>query len=383
MSSKNNKGMKIIITILLLGIIFFSIGTYSVIGSFDKKKECLFTDNNKLCELKLTMPENRELNNYNLKLSFSKQASNQIVNEQIINPFANGGDYYEEHNDAREAIGRSKEHNWIYLYRIPSNINLNDYDVIILNNTIKTTLKIRNDHANAFVKLNNGYLKYPYTNNNIIVCTEEHSRNCGDIKNRLVRWYESDGDKQTSMYNLISAKIINKYFSKATNDEGVNKAITENNYLTTKININDLKNIDYEKTALFSTIKIYEDGYDYVDYKIEEPLKTTIGFTKSYYPKNVKYYVNNKEIGVLEGEQKNNVTTKDLSDSINNNCDGTRCDVNITFESETPGIMYINGENSELKVIKSVSDKKEEPKDYVKLGSALLSTLLIFFVWKK
>ena len=199
---------KTIFTIVLFTLIIISLGfigqktgMFSTIGEF-QKSDCIFTQSGDTCTIELTLPEYRSVDSYNLDLSFDKHPGMEEFGRQIVQPFASGGDYYEEDDKQDPSKEEEIEHNWLYLYKIPSDWE----DVDVLHIESKATngyAKITNPQADAIVEITSGYISVPYTLSNIKVCTKSRSRDCGEIETRLVRWYNYDryNEQKFALYN--------------------------------------------------------------------------------------------------------------------------------------------------------------------------------------
>jgi len=363
----------IALVVLLIGGIFIS-GNFSVIGQYENDQSCLFNEvDGGLCEVELTLPEYRSLNSYNLDLSFEEFPSPIKYGEQTLSPFTHGGDYYEEDEEEEPTQEEELEHNWVYLYRIPS--EWNDFGVLNLEAiAYDGYLKTTHYNADGDIRINTGYLAYPYTQTSMKVCNQERSSNCGLMETRLLRWYRDDryGEQKFQLYNDISVDLLNYSSMSVGGSSDMNIEFREDVFKEGEIIVENIPTLDSftnlkSEMAMFVHVQVGEDWKGDVDWSIQMPPVLTMSYKKLFYPTDVEYKIEGVSvIHNLVGEQSLNTTSDDLSQDILDYCERNfgnedSCTLKLIFDSQTTGIMNINAENAQLKVISGKLVEQEEP----------------------
>ena len=365
---------KTIFTIVLFTLIIISLGfigqktgMFSTIGEF-QKSDCIFTQSGDTCTIELTLPEYRSVDSYNLDLSFDKHPGMEEFGRQIVQPFASGGDYYEEDDKQDPSKEEEIEHNWLYLYKIPSDWE----DVDVLHIESKATngyAKITNPQADAIVEITSGYISVPYTLSNIKVCTKSRSRDCGEIETRLVRWYNYDryNEQKFALYNDEPFPVTEQDRIRIGGTSDLNKEFNMDiTYIGDKqlSRISNIEDYDLKNNfVIYSLLTVDERWKGYVDASVDKPPEMIMSYKKAYYPSELTYGIKGYQAKhILDGVMDSNVTTDDISNDIQAYCqrnqgDARTCTFEIEFESATPGKMSVNAENPFI-VVSTNNDQK-------------------------
>lgn len=357
------------IIVLLLGLMFFVDYDFSTIGQFDNEVECVFNESNGgSCLLELELPQYRSVESYTLDFSFDKYAHPDEYGKQVVTPFSSVGDLYEEGNTDESSSYEDLEHNWIYLFRMPSEWEESEIEIVRMEAFSPNAYGLkRKPSSDIVLKMYNGHIEIPYIRTTAPICRESRTSDCP--VDMLFKWRDDNsGERSFNFYNDLASEIISYNSLYLTSSKEVDMPTTIDLTKVSELNIRDISNIeDYtdlkSQLVFYNRIMVDEMEKGYTDYRITLPPTITLSYKKSFYPTNVEYGFGS-QMKILSGEQTDTITTQDLTQQIINECsrqnNSDTCVLTLEITSESPGKIYVNNEVAKITVISTGTNNERE-----------------------
>lgn len=346
--NKKIKNFLIFGVVLFVAIIGILIGTgsMSTIGEFNKE-QCLINSTTSSCEIKMTLPENRELDSYSLDLTFHKTEGVYGTPIQLT-PFTQGV-YYSYHDTDLTSSLEGEEILYLYLYKLPSDWKIEDIYSIKYSMTTNGWVTQTLSNADIDIDPEFGVINFPYTSSSINVCTTS-TPPC-IIKTRTY----SDGDSYQYLYNEddFESNIEYEDLSADTYDGVQTSGVIEFTGTDTLSRYMDTYNLTKDGFVMYSTLNVDEYKKGYTNWGLTLPPKVMMSYAGSLRPTDVQIFIGETYVETIDG-QIDGVSLVSLKDHINNYCERTtsteRCEVPIIFKSaENGGLIIIEDEKSVLK----------------------------------
>jgi hypothetical protein len=345
----------ILMTILMIGVIFYGTGLFSIIGEITSKPSCSL-DTSNTCSIELSLPEYRELDSYTLDLSFKSVpgdfgSSVQVSAFSFVGPIESkyGTDYYTD---------------YFYVYRLPEQWIVDDVYAVKFDASSGGWVSKSRLSASINLDFKFGMIKIPYSSNTILQCGE-----ICDTKTNIIRIYKSSNEQRLNIYNtFLMGKVVESLNTESAeyDDVGLGKKLYGTSRREGVFVLEDMMKVyninDVSEFVLYSNMEIeQEGGKSYSSYSTTLPPTIMLSYAPKLRPTDVQIWIGDERIDVVSG-QPDSTTTKDLSMDINKYCERSsttkKCIVPLTFKSSEKGIITIEKEN--VKILA----QKEEPKGF-------------------
>ena len=343
MKSKNV--LLIIVGLLLVVGLFVGFGNMSIIIGEEGEASCRINTTTNECTFNLTLPRFREIDSsYNLHLSF-EEVPGELQSKTILEPINTQGPYRDERVSRDGVLYRLNIYDY-YLYRLPSDWDLNNIHSIYVKSDVDGTFR-RTITARVSHRIDFGFVNLNNTQNSLSVCTNY-------VEGCVIEYYRYRDDR----YGYQEWRYSDSHLTLFSNIHPVFRSTAEHELRTTIPFTSEYENyilmedIKVDNPLLFLRLRKELWG-DRTTGNIPTMNTGTpsfeVAYAKSVRPIDLEILVGGEVVQTISGVMIDDVITTDVSDYINDYCDVATCVVPITFRSATDGVINMRVDSGVLK----------------------------------
>lgn len=346
MTKKDNNG---IIVFAIIAVLILMNGGFDFLGSLISPGEppsCEIPYGGGECSIDLTLPASRSASFYTMTLDFDASPAADFIGETQVSALSTAHASEKLYSDGTQEAN-------LYLYGIPASFPEEIYD-IRMTSTGGGSATCNNDDEYGEVYLYSYLVTYPHSGTGISLCSNSEWDNCA-ATTMVQHWSETDNG-----YIEFRSLAQTGWTSTGAECWDNDGTISGQRDLISNINVYNLK--ANEGFTSNSQVKLVVDVKEEREYGgSTSPGSPTVSL--AYKPmeriSNMGYRIGQTTIDTLSGFQTNGVTTLDVSNVINSECDRgnviDECEFQVTFSSPTGGKITISSEEETLSIATTTS----------------------------